>query len=162
VPQILIVFIPPATAKPADSSASDSYQRRWRLAKSPRRIEWSMMRRRLASAALLVILGSGAAAQESGEAMLQKCKICHTLDAGGRSTVGPNLHGLFGRKAGTTPGFQFSAAMTNSGIVWDDETLAKFLRDPKNSIPGNRMAFVGIGDDTVLSDLIARLKQAAQ
>jgi cytochrome c len=123
------------------------------------------MRRNLVPAilcTLLLLSGSPAMAEEIGEAMLQKCKICHTLDEGGRSVVGPNLHGLFGRKAGTATGYAFSGAMKNSGIVWNEETLAKFLRDPKNSVPDNRMAFPGIQDEAVLTDLIGRLKQATQ
>jgi cytochrome c len=123
------------------------------------------MRRNLVPAilcTLLLLSGSPAMAEEIGEAMLQKCKICHTLDEGGRSVVGPNLHGLFGRKAGTATGYAFSGAMKNSGIVWNEETLAKFLRDPKNSVPNNRMAFPGIQDEAVLTDLIGRLKQATQ
>ncbi|HXP02830.1 MAG TPA: cytochrome c family protein [Stellaceae bacterium] len=98
----------------------------------------------------------------AGEAMLKKCQICHSLAAGGPAKVGPNLHEIFGRKAGTAPGFAFSDAMKSSGIAWDDDTLAKFLYNPKESLPGNRMSFPGIKDDATLGDLLARLKQATQ
>jgi len=94
--------------------------------------------------------------------MLKRCEICHSLNEGGPNRVGPNLHGIFGRKAGTAPGFSFSTAMKDSGIVWDDETLATFLHDPQHSLPGNRMSFPGITDETTLSDLLAALKQATQ
>ena len=98
----------------------------------------------------------------AGEALLKKCEICHSLTAGGPTKAGPNLHGIYGRKAGTTPGFVFSIAMKNSGIVWDDGTLTAFLRDPKNELPGNRMSFPGVSDEAALVDLLARLKQATQ
>ena len=98
----------------------------------------------------------------TGEAMLKKCEICHSLTAGGPAKAGPNLHAIYGRKAGTAPGFASSNAMKNSGIVWDDGTLTAFLRDPKNALPGNRMSFPGITDEAVLADLLARLKQATQ
>lgn len=97
-----------------------------------------------------------------GEAVLKQCEICHTLAAGGPAKVGPNLHGIIGRKAGTAPGFAFSDAIKNSGILWDDDSLATFLRDPRTAVPGNRMSFPGIEDDAVLADLLARLKQATQ
>jgi cytochrome c len=118
----------------------------------------------LIMALLLQSFAAPARADDSGpgQAMLQRCEICHSLAAGGPTKVGPDLHGIFGRKAGTAPGFTFSDAMKNSGIVWDDETLAKFLRDPKDSLPGNRMSFPGIEDDAVLNDLLGRLKQATQ
>lgn len=118
-----------------------------------------------AMALLMMTLSIGAAKADepgAGEAMLKKCEICHSLTAASPAKAGPNLHGIFGQKAGTSPGFAFSDAMKNSGIAWDDETLAKFLRDPKGSMPGNRMSFPGIKDDGTLADLLARLKQATQ
>ena len=103
-----------------------------------------------------------AADTAAGQAAFARCKICHTLEAGGRSPVGPNLHGIFGRKAGTLEGYSYSAAMKNSGIVWDDETLAKYLRDPRGSMPGNKMAFPGIKNDEEMANLLAYLHQATQ
>ena len=98
----------------------------------------------------------------AGQAEFNKCKICHTLESGGRNTVGPNLHGVFGRKAGTGDNFSYSEAMKNSGIVWDDQTLAKYLRSPREVVPGGKMAFPGIKDDEQIANLLAYLHQAAQ
>lgn len=112
--------------------------------------------------ALSVLLCGSALADDPGAAELQKCKICHSLDKGGANRVGPNLYDVFGRRAGTVPGFAYSDAMKNSDIVWTDDTLAKFLRDPKEALPGNRMSFPGTKDDAELRALVQRLKQATQ
>jgi cytochrome c len=112
--------------------------------------------------ALSLLLCNGAHADDSGATELQKCKICHSLDKGGPNRVGPSLYGVFGRKAGTVAGFAYADAIKNSGIIWDDDTLAKFLRDPQGSLPGNRMSFPGVKDDATLHDLLQSLKQATQ
>jgi cytochrome c len=96
----------------------------------------------------------------AGQKMFARCRICHAIAAGAPSTVGPNLHGLFGRKAGSLPGFDYSAAMKASGVTWNADTLSEYLRDPRGFIPGSRMAFPGIEQDAELADLIAYLKQA--
>lgn len=118
---------------------------------------------RVAFAVLLTLLcGGHAVADDAGATELQRCNICHSLDKGGPNRVGPNLFGIFGRKAGSTPGFNYSAEMKQSDIVWNDETMATFLRDPRAAIPGNHMSFPGIKDEATLADLLARLKQATQ
>src|SRR5580692_12838482 len=101
----------------------------------------------LAFVAALTPASAIAADVAAGQAIFARCKICHTVEAGGRSGVGPNLHGIFGRKAGSLDGFTYSEAMKNSGITWDDDTIRQYLNDPKNFIPGNKMAFPGIKDE---------------
>ena len=91
----------------------------------------------------------------------QQCKTCHSLEEG-PSLTGPTLHGMFGRKAGTAAGFEFSPEMIKSGIVWDETTLAEYSRDPKAKVPDTKMVFNGIKQAGQLADLVAYLKQATK
>ncbi|HEX3864532.1 MAG TPA: cytochrome c family protein [Stellaceae bacterium] len=121
---------------------------------------WAMLG--IMMAAALVSPPAAAADIAAGQALFNRCKICHMTEAGAQSTVGPNLHGVFGRKAGTLGDFRYSDAMKNSAIVWDDDSIGNYIRDPRGFIPGNRMAFPGIKDDTEIADLLAYLHQATQ
>jgi len=120
------------------------------------------------SVSIAALLAAGNASAQSGNEARgerlfnQQCKACHTLDKGGASTVGPNLHGLIGRKAGSTEGFSSSDAMKASGIVWDDKTLAEYLKDPKGRVPGTKMVYVGLKQEAQQADLIAFLRKATQ
>ena len=78
--------------------------------------------------------------------------------------VGPNLHGVFGRKAGSIEGFRYSANMKeigDGGHTWSDETLRPYLVNPKDVVPRGTMAFPGIRNPQQLNDLMAYLKQAS-
>ena len=75
--------------------------------------------------------------------------------------VGPNLHGLFGRKAGSAD-YQYSDAMKKSGIVWDETTLAEYLKDPKGKVPGTKMTYIGLRQEQQQQDMIAFLEKATQ
>lgn len=85
------------------------------------------MSRAAVTGVLLMLLpgAAGAADIAAGKAVFQRCLICHTIKAGAGSKVGPDLHGIFGRKAGTADHFAYSEAMRASGIVWNDETLSR-------------------------------------
>jgi cytochrome c len=75
--------------------------------------------------------------------------------------LGPSLAGVWGRKAGVAPGFtRYSEALKTSGVIWNAETLDRWLADPASFIPNNRMAFPGIDDATARADLIAYLHSA--
>ncbi len=122
-----------------------------------------------AGAVVAVVAGLATqASAQSGDAARgqrvfnQQCRACHTLEKDGPSPVGPNLHGVFGRKAGAAAGFEFSEAMKTSGIVWDDKTMAEYNRDPKGKVPGTKMVFNGVKQQAQLDDLVAYLKQATQ
>jgi cytochrome c len=73
--------------------------------------------------------------------------------------VGPELNGLFGRKAGSAPGFNYSEANKGSGITWDEATFREYIKNPKGKIPNTKMVFAGLSDDQDIDDLIAYLKQ---
>ena len=95
-----------------------------------------------------------------GETLFLQCRACHSLGAGEPNKVGPNLHGVFDRKAGLTPEFAYSDALLDSGVVWNPETLNEFLARPSQFIRGNRMVFVGVKKPEDRASLIAFLKQA--
>ena len=96
-----------------------------------------------------------------GEKKFEECAACHKIERG-ENDMGPSLHGVFGRKAGTSDGFVYSEGMKNSGITWDDEQVAKYLHNPREFIPGNKMAFPGVAKDDVRANIIAYLKEAAK
>ncbi len=114
-------------------------------------------------AGTLALGGQSALAQDAtkGEKVYRKCKACHSLEAG-KKKVGPSLHGVFGRTAGTLEGFKYSKAMKESGIVWDGETISAYMADPKGYIPKNRMAFPGLKKEADRADLIAYLEEATK
>ena len=118
-----------------------------------------------ATAPMLVALclfgGGGVLAADGdpvrGEAIYKRCQGCHSIEA---NRIGPRHAGLFGRKAGSLPDFNYSDAMRASDVVWDETTLDAFLAAPRQFLPGTRMPFAGIKSDQERADLIAWLKQA--
>lgn len=93
-----------------------------------------------------------------GRLVYAQCQICHQID---RNGIGPKHRGLFGRKAGSLPDYNYSMALKNSGIVWDEKTLDRWLQGPAKMVPGTKMVFAGLSDPQERADVIAYLKEAA-
>ena len=104
--------------------------------------------------------GAAAAADPAaGEQIFSKCRACHQIGEGAHNMVGPVLNGIVGRKAGVYPDYSYSAANKNSGITWDEATLAVYLKNPKGLVHGTKMQFPGLKSDEDIANVIAYLEQ---
>ncbi|MFB3820207.1 MAG: cytochrome c family protein [Candidatus Methylomirabilales bacterium] len=117
-------------------------------------------------AALLIGLPAGQVVLAAGPVprAFAKCYACHSADPAERDLPGPNLHALFGRRAGALPGFEFSRALREAGrrgLVWTEEALDRFLRDPQAVVPGTTMAPPPLRDDGERRAVIEYLKREA-
>jgi cytochrome c len=120
------------------------------------------MGRRFLQAAIvsLPIVAASLPAQSAGDAARgaiayeSLCAGCHALDA---NHVGPAHRGVFGRKAGSAPDYDYSSALASSTVVWSEETLDRWLTNPEKFIPGQKMLF-SVAKETDRRDLIAYLK----
>jgi cytochrome c len=96
----------------------------------------------------------------AGETVFKKCMTCHSkLGETAQNMLGPVLNGLKGRKSGSVPGYNYSDANKKSGIVWDEGTFKEYIKDPKAKIPGTKMVFPGIKNETDADDLWSFIEQ---
>jgi cytochrome c len=111
--------------------------------------------------ALLTLAGAAKAETETGDAQLafnNSCRTCHSIREGDHR-LGPSLHGVVGRKAGSVEGYGFSSAMQQSGVVWDEATLDAFIENPDKVVHGNAMKpYGGIDDPAQRGEIVAYLK----
>jgi len=110
-----------------------------------------------AAAGILMALPAQAGDAKAGQKVFRKCKSCHYVDKE-KNKTGPHLVNIIGRAAGSVDGFKYSKAMKDSGLTWDEATLAEFLKKPKAYLKGTKMAFSGLRKDKEIDDLIAYLK----
>jgi cytochrome c len=128
------------------------------------------MRLRFWSSAPLVLMAmtQPALAQadaENGKEVFKGCRACHQVGAGAKNGVGPTLNGVIGRKAGTIAGFNYSDANKQAGdkgLVWTEEKMLEYLKDPPAFMPGTKMVFAGVKNEADRRDLVAYLKQSAK
>jgi cytochrome c2 len=125
------------------------------------------MKRALSLAIAVVTLaafGSIAKAEgdpEAGQKVFRKCAQCHDVGADAKNKIGPILTNIYGAKPASVEGFDYSPALKEAaeeGWVWDEEHLDKYLENPKTSIPGNKMLFVGLKKPADRENIIAYLK----
>ena len=113
------------------------------------------------SALALAVTAGNARAQDAaaGEQVFKKCFPCHSIGEGAKNKVGPELNGLDGRHSGTAPGYSYTDANKNSGIVWNEATFKEYITNPKAKIPGTKMIFPGLPKEADRNDLWAYLRQ---
>lgn len=111
------------------------------------------------SAALAKTAWAGPAGDAArGETLYEACQDCHSLD---KNDVGPRHRGVFGRKAASLPDYDYSDALKSANIVWNEETLDKWLTDPQAVAPGAKM-FFHLDNPQDRADVIAYLKERAK
>jgi cytochrome c len=113
-----------------------------------------------AAAAFILAAGTAHADGDAGrgEKLFEECRACHAAERGVEG-LGPELHGMFGRRAGGLDNFRYSPALRRSGIVWTPQTLDAYVADPQKLVPANRMPYSGMPDARDRADLIAFMQQ---
>jgi cytochrome c len=99
---------------------------------------------------------------ERGQLLSLACAACHTLGPAQGTLVGPNLHGVFGRRAGSVAGFDYSPALAESGLVWTPASVDAWLSEPQSFVVGTKMTFTGYRSAEDRRELIAYLLHATQ
>ena len=114
----------------------------------------------LASLALAATMGM-AKAQDlaAGEQSFRKCSPCHSVGEDARNKVGPELNGLDGRKSGTVADYSYSDANKKAEITWSKDTFKDYIQNPMAKIPGTKMAFAGIKNETEINNLWTFISQ---
>jgi cytochrome c len=109
---------------------------------------------------LLIAAVSQVRAQDAaaGEKDFVICRACHQIGPDAKIAVGPVLNGIIGRTAGTYPGYAYSPANKDSGIVWTPEILDKYLTSPQAVVPHTKMLFPGFKEEQKRKDVIAYLE----
>lgn len=114
------------------------------------------------AASIVLTMGSEALAAGDvvkGERLAKKkCVVCHTLQKGGKSRLGPNLFNVLGRRAASVKRYKYSKAMATSRIIWDEAAFTEFLTKPKSFIDGTKMSFAGLIKATQRADVLAYFK----
>ena len=95
----------------------------------------------------------------AGIKVFKRCMACHKVGPDARNGVGPALNGVVGRAAAAYPGYSYSAAMKNSGLVWNEATLTTYLQSPRKLVPGTKMTFAGLKKSQEIVDVIGYLKR---
>jgi cytochrome c len=98
---------------------------------------------------------------DHGEVIFKKCQVCHSIKAG-ENRVGPSLHGIVGRQAGSVPNYSYSKANKESGITWSQQEIFVYLKNPQAKVPGTKMTFPGLPAPQDRADVIAFLTKNSE
>jgi len=107
-------------------------------------------------AAVLAAAPAVAADASRGELLFQTCSACHPVTGDGQ---GPDLHGVFGRKAAQMADFAYSEALRRADLVWDAKTLSEFIAKPQQKVPGTKMTFPGYDKPEDVAAVVAYLRK---